>query len=265
MAEIQQLTPNYYIKKYNDNTYKLVLFKYHRSNKEINYSADRNINDNKLDHHISRARNMIYEYAMCNEWDHFVTLTLDKNKYDRYDLQKYIKDLGQWIRDQRKKGQELKYILIPEPHKDGAWHMHGLVKGFRSEDLRQFELHEKLPYKVRDLIKDGHIIYDIPDYRHKFGYVTAEGIRDQDAIAKYITKYVTKALECARTREKEKNLYYHSQRLKTAEKIIQGTLEPEQLKSVPCDFENDYIKIKDLDQADLITFIQAFPDIEIIT
>jgi len=265
MAENQQLTPNYYIKMYNDHTYKLILFKYPGSKKDKDLATSRDINDNKLDHHISRARSMIYEYSACNEWDHFVTLTLDQKKYDRYDLQKYIKDLGQWIRDQRKKGMDLKYMLIPEPHKDGAWHMHGLVKGFRSEDLREFELHEKLPNRVRDLIRSGHVIYDIPEYRNKFGYVTAEKVRDPDAVAKYVTKYIVKALECARTREKEKKLYYTSRGLNIAQKIIEGTIPPDKLAIVPFDYENDYIKIKDMDHKELMDFIQKFSDIEIIT
>ena len=70
------------------------------------------------------------EYALCNNWEYFVTLTIDKKKQDRYNLQNYIHDLGVWIGNYNKKyNTKLKYLLIPEKHKDGAIHCHGLFSG----------------------------------------------------------------------------------------------------------------------------------------
>jgi len=192
-------------------------------------------------------------------------LTLNPDKHNRYDLNEYIKKLGQWIRDQRKKGMDLKYLLIPEPHKNGAWHMHGLITGLRDQDLRQFQLSENIPEKMKKMIRSGRIIYDIPKYKDKFGFVSVEKIQNREAVAKYITKYISKALQADLKREKEKKLYYTSRGLKTAEKVIEGYLPVGELYRITFDFENDYIRQKDMDHKQFMAFIDRYLDKIIIT
>jgi len=86
---------------------------------------------------------------MCNDWTHFITCTLDKDKYDRYNLPVFQKDLSQFLRNQRKKYKaEIKYLLIPEQHKDGAWHMHGLLQGLKECMLSDFS--ENTPKKLKE-------------------------------------------------------------------------------------------------------------------
>lgn len=246
------LNDYYSIKKYNDDYYRLFYHKTAVKNSgfesEIeNLKIDRNINDEKLGCNISRARTKIFEYAMCNKFDYFMTLTLDPKKYNRYDLARYIKDLGQYIRDQRKKYKiDIQYLLIPEPHKDGAWHMHGLTKGMPDEELELFTLQDMLPYKVLELIEDGHKIYNWLSYAEKFGYNTLEEVRSTEAVSNYIRKYISKALVANLSREKEKKLYYVTRGLKTADKVKEGHLTSRQLVQIPFDYENDYVKIKTL-------------------
>ena len=57
------------------------------------YSMRGTVNDTKLEESISRAKRVIYEIARCNEWDFFITLTVNSKKYDRTDLDKFHKDL----------------------------------------------------------------------------------------------------------------------------------------------------------------------------
>ena len=194
---------------------------------DIEITTSRDVNEHKLDNHISRAKNKIFEYAACNEFDYFLTLTLDKEKYDRHNLSKYIKDLGQMIRDYRKKHDvNIQYLLIPEPHQDGAWHMHGLIKGIPHDHLK----------------KNSNGYLDWEAYSKKFGYCSIDPVRSQEAISKYITKYISKTLQADLRREKEKKLYYVTRGLKTAVKVKEGTLNGE--LRVPYDYENDYIKTK---------------------
>lgn len=246
------LNDKYSIIKYTDDAYKFIYHKYPVRNSgfeddDPNYIQDRNINDHKLDNNISRARSKIFEYARCNEFDYFVTLTLDKNKYDRYDLAKYIKDLGQHIRDDRKRtGSNIQYLLIPEPHFDNAWHMHGLIKGMPLEHLTPFTLNDYLPYKVRELIEAGREIYNWTSYSEKFGWCTIEKVKSQEAISKYVTKYISKAIQPNLKREKEKKLYYVTRGLKTAEKVKEGYLTSAQLTEITFNYENDYVAILDL-------------------
>lgn len=192
---------------------------------------DRNVNEEKLDNHISRARNKIFEYARCNEFDYFVTLTLAADKYDRHNLTAYIKDLGQFIRDSRKRyNTKIEYLLIPEQHKDGAWHLHGLIKGIPEDKL----------------IINKYNYLDWPDYSQRFGYCSIGKVKNQEAVSKYVTKYIVKALETNLKREKEKKLYYVTRGLKVAEKVKEGYLTSYDLERLTFDYQNEYVATLDL-------------------
>ena len=188
----------------------------------------RDVNKEKLANNISRARTKIFEYAICNNFEYFVTLTVDGSKLDRYDLGEYIKKLGQFIRNYRRKYEaNIQYLLIPEKHTDGAWHMHGLLKGIPKEHLKT----NKYGYK------------DWEAYSKRFGYISIDDIKNQIAVSKYITKYISKSIDTGRgVTEKESKLYYCSRGLKTPIKIHEGTLTSYQLNNIYFDFENDYIK-----------------------
>lgn len=193
-------------------------------------------NEEKLENNIVRARSKIFELGMCNKWDWMINATLDEKKYDRSDLEKYHKDLSRWIRNQRAKyNQEIKFLLVPELHKDGVnWHIHGLIRGLDPALLSNFipGLH---PQK---LIDGGYLNW--PDYAEKFGFISLKATNDDYmSISKYITKYVTKNLENS-IKELGKHLYYASQGLETAEIIAKGTLGQAPPK---WEFENEYIKM----------------------
>lgn len=125
------------VRKFRDK-YKLVVIAGYNPNKS-KAREDFATNEQKLENNLSRSRNKVFEYAYCNDWEYFVTMTLDKEKFDRYDLKAWKKSLTQWIRDYRKKyGCKIQYLLIPERHKDGAWHIHGLLSGLPADRLSVF-------------------------------------------------------------------------------------------------------------------------------
>lgn len=178
---------------------------------------------------------------MCNDWQWFGTFTLDKKKYNRYDLEKFRKDFSQFIRNYNKKNNtDIKYLLIPETHRDGAWHMHGFLIGLPKEHLRLFQLNEKLPMYIRDKLLSGVCVYDWISYRNKFGYTDIEPIRNHEACAKYVTKYISKSL-ATDISDVGAHLYYCSHGLRTAQEIKRGLLMYEMNSP---DYENDYVKVK---------------------
>lgn len=206
----------------------------------------RDVNDKKLDNNIARARSKIFEYAICNEFDYFVTLTVNGQYLDRYDLKEYIKKLGQFIRDYRKKYEaNVQYLLIPEKHTDGAWHMHGLLKGIPKEHLTV----NKYGYK------------DWEEYSKRFGYISIDDIRSQIAVSKYITKYISKSIDTGRgVTDKESKLYYCSRGLKRPKKIKEGTLNTNHLNNIWFEFENDYIKSLTLNKEELEKVLKLLDD-----
>lgn len=209
----------------------------------FNYSPKGSVNTEKTDKNISRAKSRVFELAMCNKWDYFITITLNPAFYERGDLNKFRKDFVQFlINTYRRKGYDVKYLLIPEEHTRGGWHMHGFIKGLPQEELRAFTLKEKLPNHIINKLKNGEPVFDWVRYRNKFGFNDCEPIRNQEACSAYVTKYITKDL--SRTvKESGAHLYYCSQGLSRAKEIKRGYLS----KDIQWDFENEYYSVKWLD------------------
>ncbi|MGI6156757.1 MAG: rolling circle replication-associated protein [Enterococcus lemanii] len=218
MISLCDLQPTYCIKQFDDSTYSVTKFK--RSGlpyMRIREKDQIKENDAKLDNNFSRARSMIKQYGLCNDWDYFVTLTLDRKKYNRYDLGVFRKDLAQWVRDMRKKygtedGKRLSFVFVPENHKDGAWHMHGLLYGLPESAVCPFERGVHPDY----LVDNGFLNW--PDYARKFGFVSLGVIRDKISTVLYTTKYINKDIE-ALAELKGEHLYMASRPLATAQKV----------------------------------------------
>lgn len=205
-----------------------------------NYNAKNTINDEKLDNNISRARQKIFEYVMCNDFTFFTTFTLNSKKYDRYNLDSFRLDISQFVRNQRKKYKcDIQYLFVPEQHKDGAWHIHGFIEGLPLSALKEFSLNDKkLPKYIRKKLKQGFTLYNWLDYSEKFGFNDLEYVQNREAAAKYVTKYITKVLADT-VLSTGSHLYYNSTGLDKAVIIAKGKL----LSEVNFDYNNSFVKI----------------------
>jgi len=170
----------------------------------------------KFESSLSRAKSQVHQYAICNEWDWFCTFTLDKTKKDRFDLKAFNRDLSLFLRHYRRKCPGLQFLLIPEHHDDGAWHMHGLISGLSKEFLAPFVGNTPTMRKLR---RKGYLNW--PDYQERFGFCSFGRIRSHGAVSAYITKYLNKSLS-ARIYEVGSHLYYASRGLKRAERVMFG-------------------------------------------
>lgn len=220
------------------------------------FSKKGSVNTQKLRNNLSRTKSRIRELALCNDWDWFVTLTLDPQKFNRYDLKQAKESIYRFIRDYKKKThqEDIKYLLIPEHHKDGAWHFHGLLHGISVDSFRAFSLEEKLPNRIRSELLKGNIVYDWTPYREKFGYCSISATRNTHALAGYLTKYISKDF-LSRQSELSAHLYFASKGLKSAEILKKGFLATEYLRLITWDFENDYVLKKNFkisDQPELL-------------
>lgn len=202
-------------------------------------------NTAKLRESLSRSKSKVYELAVCNQWEHFVTLTLNGKLHDRYNLDESVRQISKWFNNLNYRSSlNIRYLLVPEPHKDNAWHFHGLFSGIPPNLLEPFKLDDNIPTYIRELLLSGHEICNFPLYQDKFGWVTVEPIRDNVRAAKYITKYITKELLQSKI-SLNHHVYYASQGLNRASTILRAPLEQE----FEPDFENDYVKIKQFDNA----------------
>ena len=205
------VSPLYSIHRYREDIYKVVAFKGVRDSEFVkphNKEDDQHY-DTKLNEAFCRAKSMVLQYALCNPWDFFFTGTLDPAKFNRYDLDSFQQRLSQFIRDKRKAyGTQLSFLLVPEQHKDGAWHMHGLISGIPESALRRFR-----PPEPQKLVESDYLNW--PDYMQKFGFCSLGPIRHPVATSFYISKYVSKELS-QRGGDLGKHLYFHSRPLDKA-------------------------------------------------
>lgn len=236
------------LKKYSETNYRLTVMKAirmagyeERNPSPLKTKRGEAGNTTKLSESLGRSKRMVRELAVCNPWEYFVTLTINGEKADRYTLNAVIKKLGKWLNNYNsRKGTSVKYLLIPEQHKDGAWHLHGLLMGLPISHLRPFQLQERLPLRIKQLLRDGRSIYDWPAYAESFGHVTVEPVLSAERCAGYISKYITKEL-LESSISLNAHVYYSSHGLQRAEELYRGHVT--QTLEDP-DFKNDYVRIK---------------------
>lgn len=131
-----------------------------------------------MERSMRRARSKLRRLALANDFEFFVTLTLDGAKIDRYDGEKITKIMGRWL-DNMVRRNGLRYILVPEQHKDGAFHFHGFFAG------------SGLIAADSGIQWDGRPVYNLPQWG--YGFTTAQRLYgDYHAAVGYCCKYIGK-------------------------------------------------------------------------
>lgn len=209
--------------KYTDQIYKVVQFYRERIPTIPDPTREPKHYDKKLDSSISRARRVVLELALCNHWDYFCTFTLSSS-HDRFDLQVWFKSFAQWLRDLRKKGFNIKYLLIPERHQKGSWHAHGFLSGLPASQLVSFRQMDIDGYRSPDgkrlpkYLRDSEYL-NWPAYQSKYGFCSLGSIRNPVACSYYITKYITKDIGTL-VSDLGAHVYYASHGLQRSSKHI---------------------------------------------
>lgn len=135
--------------------------------------------ERKKRENASRAKQVVYDLARANHFDWFITMTFDQQKVDRYDYDQCAHAIKCFTKMLCKNGNS--WIIVPEQHKDGAYHFHGLVSG----DL--------------DLTYHGGGVYNLNKFN--YGFTTASRIKDGQKIASYVAKYMSKQFTAPKGRK----------------------------------------------------------------
>lgn len=151
-------------------------------------SAPKIMTDSKRSEIVSTSRtvNTVYNIARSNEWDWFITLTFNPEKVDSFDYGKCVHKLSVWLSNLRKIAPDMKYIIVPEKHKSGRYHFHGLMANTGDIEFVDSGKHAR----------NGQTVWNIGNY--KLGFSTATRVNDCSKVTKYIAKYITKEL-CSST------------------------------------------------------------------
>ena len=137
-----------------------------------------------------RAKISAFDKILCNpDLDTFATFTYSpdfvSNKAAWDDCYRYLKN---WLSN-RVQRDGLKYVIVPERHKSGAIHFHGILNS------GALDLSRALSAKSgRPLSHKGNPLFNITDWRG--GFTSAEiiqgGADERTKVAKYIFKYMGK-------------------------------------------------------------------------
>lgn len=188
--------------------------------------SDKPIEKNITSSNLSRVRNRIFEIAINNNFTHFITITLDEKKIDRYDGNLISKKLRKVFNNYKNKiDKNFAYVLVPEYHKDKALHFHGLLRlNANNKDLRSLGIDKKT----------GHKVYRSKWLFNSFGSNRLVSFPPSNTIfvAKYITKYITKDL----SNRPLNRSYYSSLNLN----------------------KNEVLSVRNLTRSDLSIFIKLF-------
>ena len=152
---------------------------------------------------IKRAKDKLFEIAIANKWEYMITLTLDSDKIDRYSKEEVLKVISKWF-DNQVQRRDVKYLVVPELHKDGAIHFHGLVSGGLTYKFSHtYKIpNEKKPVKINTLTRRGisvddkgvKKVYNVKNFPYGFSTaVELDGAAERVAV--YMTKYITKDLQ----------------------------------------------------------------------
>lgn len=186
---------NTVIKKYANNERKV---KYHsydnckghvslsrkaKSRESSEYQRYKNLYDSK-----QKIIDLVYHNGLIKPWEYFLTLTFDPKLIDSRNYEKVSQFLDNWLDNMKHQNKSMQYVIVPEPHKDGKIHFHGIFR-----NVPNWKLVEARSQKNNRLIKkNGLQIYNLSNY--KYGFSTVSQVKDLEAISIYISKYMTKTL-----------------------------------------------------------------------
>lgn len=187
----------------------------------------------------NRSKNKIIEYALNNNWNYFVTITIDKKLHNRTNYKELTKRLRKYLNNYKNRyDHNFKYILIYEPHKKkeingkNAIHYHGL---FYIENENYFNL----KFKKR---KGKALIYQSLKIRDLYGINNFTLIYNNgEFLSYYISKYITKNINKSIILSKR---YFNSTGLNGYIKdITSGSVENRFLDlGLKADYKNKFVK-----------------------
>lgn len=154
---------------------------------------------------IYAIRRRIKGYALSNNFRWFVTLTFSPERVDSFDYETAKNTLLKWCRRIRDRYKRFDYLMIPELHKSGAVHFHGLLG-----DVPARFVEAANPKTGKAIIRHGRKVYNLMEW--EYGFSDCEEIESPEKAASYITKYVTTALLTDKKMYNKKR-YFNSQGL----------------------------------------------------
>lgn len=144
--------------------------------------------ENTEERSVRRSKKIVSDYLACNRFELFGTITFGGDM--RHDVDHTKKQFNTWLKNQRDRNGKFKYVFVPEYHKDGALHFHGVMANYTGK------LRHSRNVKTGNLLygKRGNPRYDLAEFRLGFTRIEPIGQTTEDhaKVGSYIRKYITK-------------------------------------------------------------------------
>ncbi|MEN4469285.1 rolling circle replication-associated protein [Staphylococcus hominis] len=132
------------------------------------HSINRSENLTSIKNTMKSLRRLIQNNFFGKSNELWVTLTYAENQTDN---EQVTKDFKVFMKKLRRRYSEMEYLVVLEPQKRGAWHLHVLFKQIGVQNLF-------IPFEQMSKLW-GH------------GYVYVKKLRESDNVAAYVTAYLT--------------------------------------------------------------------------
>lgn len=191
-------------------------------------------NDKKFKNNLIRAKNNIQNIALCNDFKYFVTITFNPS-YDRFNLDVLKSNFKYSLKLIRSVCSiDVKYLVVPEQHKNGAWHFHCFFNDI--SDVFYYNEHGFLDC----------------DYFNRLGHTNIQLINDLQKCSNYITKYISKNLGTGI--KKFKHSYFCSSNLDRPVLVEDFIYNDTHFDLTYFDYSNDFCRLKVIPEDDYINF-----------
>ena len=193
---------------------------------------------------MNRTKTTISDYVLCNNFSHFATFTFDPKiigENNRHNFDYCNKLFSEWLRveqqhHQRKFNAKFKYLVVPEQHKDGAWHFHALLENYLLPTLNFTDPSNKWLSRT-DKPRQNRLYFK----RYNLGRNELQPIKSRERMASYIKKYITKSLI-----EKTGCKRYWSSRNLAKPQIVYNIFKYDQIPPSTLTFETDFFSIYEI-------------------
>ena len=217
---------------------KLTILKYEKTRDSTTKTTEKGesiFQESNLERSIRKTKTTITDYVLSNNFEIFATFTFSPKKVDRFDIDACKRKLKRWLDRQREKDSNLKYVVVPERHKNGAIHFHAIFENIDSFTLKKTKIKQ-----------DGRDVFTMTDWR--FGFSNVKFIdSNRIKVATYITKYITKDM----IQIENKKRYWCSHNLAIPEKhynaVDEFQIRPD-LQSLV--YENAYLQMHEFAKND---------------
>lgn len=153
----------------------------------------------RFDFSVQRTASIIKALTELNHWDYWITLTFDKSLVGGSAMRsewRTVKSVLTWLQMYNANhGISIRYMLVPDLHSDGAFHLHGLLSSVPARLIEWWTMETAPTAKIRARIRSGVPCGSFKPYSARFGFSRLEPLKNAGAAGHYLSSHYLGGLD----------------------------------------------------------------------